>query len=91
MKSLTTIHPPFRFPWHGPVLLVGDSYAGVAITERVGKVNPSIPLANRTRPHRLGSELQPDAQGFLTDTRKGIAEDMAQDLSDGEEQIFTAT
>jgi hypothetical protein len=39
----------------------------------------------------LGSELRPDAQGFLTDTRKGIAEDMAQDLSDGEQQILTAT
>src|SRR5271169_7055896 len=42
-------------------------------------------------PAPLGSELRPDAQGFLTATRKGIAEDMAQDLSDGEQQILTAT
>ena len=33
-------------------------------------------------PAPLGSELRSDAQGFLTATRKGIAEDMAQDLSD---------
>jgi pimeloyl-ACP methyl ester carboxylesterase len=39
----------------------------------------------------LGSELRPDAQGFLTATRKGIAEDMAQDLPEKEQQILTAT
>ena len=42
-------------------------------------------------PAPLGSELRPDAQGFLTATPKGIAEDMAQDLSDKEQQILTAT
>ena len=42
-------------------------------------------------PAPLGSEFGPDAQGLLTDTRKGIAEDMAQDLSEGEQQILTAT
>ena len=42
-------------------------------------------------PAPLASDLRPDAQGFLTATRKGIAEDMAQDLSDGEQQILTAT
>ena len=42
-------------------------------------------------PAPLGSELKLDAQGFLTATRKGIAEDMAQDLPDGEQRILTAT
>src|SRR5208337_4035449 len=42
-------------------------------------------------PAPLGSELRPDAQGFLTATPKGIAEDMAQDLTDREQQILTAT
>src|SRR5271169_6276489 len=38
-----------------------------------------------------GSELRPDAQGFLTATPKGIAEDMAQDLPASEQRILTAT
>ena len=42
-------------------------------------------------PAPLGSELRPDAQGFLTATRKGIAEDMAQDLPESEQRILTAT
>ena len=55
------------------------------------EANPSIPSARPYPPAPLGSELRPDAQGFLTATRKGIAEDMAQDLPDGEQQILTAT
>jgi hypothetical protein len=66
------------------------SYAGVVITERVGKLDSSNSVSKPYPPAPLGSELPPDAQGFLTDTRKGIAEDMAQDLLDGE-QILTAT
>ena len=42
-------------------------------------------------PAPLGGELRPDAQGFLTATPKGIAEDMAQDLPASEQQILTAT
>jgi pimeloyl-ACP methyl ester carboxylesterase len=42
-------------------------------------------------PSRLSSEVRPDAQGFLTVTAKGIAEDFAQDLSDNEKRILTAT
>jgi hypothetical protein len=42
-------------------------------------------------PAPLGGELRPDARGFLTATRKGIAEDMAQELPDTEQQILTAT
>jgi hypothetical protein len=56
------------------------SYAGVVITERVmtqrlsgwstwrrsrpGKVNPSIPSANRTRPHRSGQRAPARRSGF---------------------------
>jgi pimeloyl-ACP methyl ester carboxylesterase len=42
-------------------------------------------------PAPLGSEVQADAQGFLTVTPKGIAEDFAQDLPDKEKQVLTAT
>ncbi|MBV8103973.1 MAG: alpha/beta hydrolase [Hyphomicrobiales bacterium] len=91
----------------GPVLLVGHSYGGVVITEAgndpkvaglvyvaafapaegesVGSVTKPYP------PAPLGNELRPDAQGFLTVTPKGIADDFAQDLSDQEKQILTAT
>jgi hypothetical protein len=42
-------------------------------------------------PAPLGSELRLDAQGFLTATRKGITEDMAQDLPEKEQQILVST
>ncbi len=91
----------------GPVILVGHSYAGVVITEAGNdpKVAGLVYVAafapaegesinSVTKPYPpapLGSELRPDAQGFLTATRKGIAEDMAQDLPYIEQQILTAT
>ena len=91
----------------GPVVLVGHSYAGVVITEAgndpkvVGLVyvaafapgeGESINSVSKPYPPApLGSELRPDAQGFLTATRKGIAEDMAQDLPEKDQQILTAT
>ena len=91
----------------GPVILVGHSYAGVVITEAgndpkvVGLVyvaafafgeGESINSASKPYPPApLGGELRPDAQGFLTATPKGIAEDMAQDLPASEQQILTAT
>ena len=91
----------------GPVILVGHSYAGVVITEAgndpkvVGLVyvaafapgeGESINSVSKPYPPApLGSELRPDAQGFLTATPKGIAEDMAQDLPAGAQQILTAT
>src|SRR5579883_3209795 len=78
----------------GPVILVGHSYAGVVITEAgndakvVGLVyvaafapgdGESINSVSKPYPPApLGAELRPDAQGFLTATPKGIAEDMAQ-------------
>ena len=91
----------------GPVILVGHSYAGVVITEAgndpkvVGLVyvaafapgeGESINSVSRPYPPApLGSELRPDALGFLTATRKGIAEDMAQDLPESEQRILAAT
>ena len=91
----------------GPVILVGHSYAGVVITEAgndpkvVGLVYVAAfapregeSINSVTKPYPpapLGGELRPDAQGFLTATRKGIAEDMAQDLPKAEQQVLTAT
>jgi len=91
----------------GPVILVGHSYAGVVITEAgndpkvVGLVyvaafapreGESINSVSKPYPPApLGSELRPDAQGFLTATPKGIAEDKAQDPSVSDQQVLTAT
>src|SRR5882672_9736952 len=91
----------------GPVLLVGHSYGGVVITEAgndpkvVGLVYVAalVPsdgesVASVTKsfpPAPLGSEVRADAEGFLTVTPKGIAEDFAQDLPDNEKQLLTAT
>src|ERR1700744_2634142 len=91
----------------GPVLLVGHSYGGVVITEAgndpkvVGLVyvaalwpSDGESVASVTKPFPpapLGSEVRADAEGFLTVTPKGIAEDFAQDLPDKEKQILTAT
>jgi pimeloyl-ACP methyl ester carboxylesterase len=91
----------------GPVLLVGHSYGGVVITEAgndpkvvglvyVAALAPSEgeSVASITKPFPpapLGSEVKADAEGFLTVTPKGIAEDFAQDLSDKEKQVLTAT
>ena len=91
----------------GPVILVGHSYAGVVITEAgndpkvVGLVyvaafapqeGESINSVSKPYPSApLGGELLLDAQGILTATRKGVAEDMAQDLPYEQQQILTAT
>jgi pimeloyl-ACP methyl ester carboxylesterase len=91
----------------GGVILVGHSYAGVVITEAgndpkvVGLVSvaafapgegESINSVSKPYPPApLGSELMLDSQGFPTASRKGIAEDMAQDLPVSEQQILAAT
>jgi pimeloyl-ACP methyl ester carboxylesterase len=91
----------------GPVILVGHSYGGVVITEAgndpkvVGLVYVAAfapgdgesagSISKPYPPTPIGSELRPDAQGFLLITPKGIAEDFAQDLSDKEKQLLTAT
>jgi len=75
----------------GPVLLVGHSYGGVVITEvgndpkvvglvYVAALVPSngesaASITKRFPPAPLGSEVRADAEGFLTVTPKGIAED----------------
>jgi len=91
----------------GPVLLVGHSYGGAVITEAgndpkvvglvyVAAFAPSegesvASVTKRFPPAPLGSEVRSDSDGFLTVTAKGIAEDFAQDLPDGEKQVLTAT
>ena len=91
----------------GPVVLVGHSYGGAVITEAgndpkvVGLVfvaafapgdGESVTSISKPYPAApLGGELRPDAQGFLSVTPKGIAEDFAQDLSEKDKQILTAT
>jgi pimeloyl-ACP methyl ester carboxylesterase len=91
----------------GPVLLVGHSYGGVVITEAgndpkvvglvyVAALAPSDgeSAASVTKPFPsapLGNEVKADAEGFLTVSPKGIAEYFAQDLSDKEKQVLTAT
>jgi pimeloyl-ACP methyl ester carboxylesterase len=91
----------------GPVLLVGHSYGGIVITEAgndpkvVGLVyvaafapgdGQSInDVTKGYPPAPLGNELRPDAQGFLTVTPKGVAEDFAQDLPASEARIIWAT
>lgn len=90
----------------GPVLLVGHSYAGAVITEGgndpkvaglvyVSAVAPdsgesALGLITSV-PTPIGSELRPDKNGYVKVTPKGIAEDFAQDLSDKEIEVLTAT
>ena len=90
----------------GPVLLVGHSYAGAVITEAgtdakvAGLVYVSAVAPDKGEsafglitsvPTPVGAELRPDKSGFLKLTPKGIAEDVAQDLSAQEIAIATAT
>jgi pimeloyl-ACP methyl ester carboxylesterase len=53
--------------------------------ESVASVTKPFPAAP------LGGEVRADAEGFLTVTPKGIAEDFAQDLPDQEKQLLMAT
>ena len=91
----------------GPVLLVGHSYGGVVITQAgndpkvvglvyVAAVAPpdggSLNSVSKNYPPApLGAEVRADAQGFLSVTAKGIAEDIAQEFPDKEQRVFTAT
>ena len=91
----------------GPVILVGHSYGGVVITEAgndpkvVGLVYVAafapgdgesiMSISKPYPPTPLGGEVRPDAQGFLSLTPKGVAEDFAQDLTDAEKKLVTAT
>ncbi len=91
----------------GPVILVGHSYGGVIISEAgndpkvaglvfvsafaPGDGESAGSISKPYPPTPIGAELRPDAQGFLLITPKGVAEDFAQDLSDREKQLITAT
>lgn len=90
----------------GPILLVAHSYGGVVITEAgndpkvaglvyVAAFAPSegqsaFDLAN-ANPTPILQELRLDAFGFLKITPSGIREDFAQDLSESEQVLLTAT
>jgi pimeloyl-ACP methyl ester carboxylesterase len=91
----------------GPVLLVGHSYGGVVITEAgndpkvvalvyVAAFAPDAgqsagDLNGRVAPTPGAHEFRPDANGYLSLTDKGIAEDFAQDLSASEKKLLAAT
>ncbi len=91
---------------NGPVLLVGHSYGGTVITAAgndlkvMGLVfisafapddgESSLSLAT-AYPTPLGSTLKPNSFGFLELSPEVIAQDFAQDLSDREQEILTAT
>jgi len=90
----------------GPVLLVGHSYGGAVITEAgsdpkvvglvyVAAFAPSEGESVSSEgepfpPPPLFSEVRADANGFLTVTAKGIAEDFAQDLPDNERHVIAS-
>ena len=60
-----------------------------ALAPSDGESSASVTKPFPTAP--LFSEVRADAEGFLTVTPKGIAEDFAQDLPDNEKQVLTAT
>ena len=91
----------------GPALLVGHSYGGAVITEGgddpkvagLVYINGFGPDAGESAgslgaggpPTSLPDNLQPDAQGFLKLTRKGVEESFAQDLTSTEQALILAT
>jgi pimeloyl-ACP methyl ester carboxylesterase len=88
----------------GPVVLVGHSYGGSVITEAGGDPKvaglvyvaafaPDVgqsagSLGASVAPTPLGSQIKPDASGFLKLTRDGVYQDFAQDLSAGEKLVI---
>jgi pimeloyl-ACP methyl ester carboxylesterase len=90
----------------GPVVLVGHSYGGAVITEAgddpkvaalvyiaafaPDKGQSAGDLNNEYPPTPGAKEFHPDANGFLSLTDKGIAEDFAQDLPASETKILAA-
>jgi pimeloyl-ACP methyl ester carboxylesterase len=91
----------------GPTLLVGHSYGGAVITEAGGdpKVAALVyvaafapdlgqsagDLSNQYPPPSGGSEIRPDANGFLQLTDEGVEQDFAQDLTAAEKKLLAAT
>ena len=90
----------------GPVVLAGHSYGGAVITEAgndpkvVGLVyvaafapgdGESVASVGKPYPPApLGAELRPDAEGFLSISPKGFAEDFGQDLPAKEIRVLWA-
>jgi pimeloyl-ACP methyl ester carboxylesterase len=91
----------------GPVVLVGHSYGGAVITEagndpKVARLvfiaafapDTGETISQLTQPFPtppLNSQLTIDSAGFLSVTPRGIAEDFAQDTSETEKRLITAT
>jgi pimeloyl-ACP methyl ester carboxylesterase len=91
----------------GPVVLVGHSYGGAVITEAgndpkvaalvyVAAFAPDAgqsagDLNGQVAPTPGAKEFQPDAEGYLRLSDKGIAEDFAQDLSASEKRLLAVT
>lgn len=90
----------------GPFLLVGHSYGGSVITEAGNdpKVAALVYVAAfapdhgqstldqiKANPTPVGTELRPDASGFLKLSDKGVVQDLAPDLPEAEQRILIAT
>jgi pimeloyl-ACP methyl ester carboxylesterase len=91
----------------GPVVLVGHSYGGAVITEagndpKVARLvfiaafapDTGESISQLTQPFPtppINSQLTIDSAGFLSVTPQGIAEDFAQDTSETEKRLLTAT
>jgi pimeloyl-ACP methyl ester carboxylesterase len=91
---------------NGPVVLVGHSYGGVVITEagNDAKVSALVyvaafapdngqsagALAGSMPPAPMGAEAKPDAEGFLSLSKKGVFEDFAQDVPDADKAVLFA-
>ena len=90
-----------------PIVLVGHSYGGAVITQAgddpkvsglvyIAAFGPDIgesggSLGANGPPTPLPNELQPDADGFLKLTRKGVDEVFAQDLTGAEKAMILTT
>jgi pimeloyl-ACP methyl ester carboxylesterase len=90
----------------GPIVLVGHSYGGAVISVAgnddkvaglvfVAAFAPDegesvFGISKPYPPAPIGTELRPDAQGFLSVTPKGIMEDFEQDLSRREKKLLVA-
>lgn len=91
----------------GPVILVGHSWGGVVITDvgvdpkvvglvYVAAFAPNVgeavgDLGKEFPPAPGGTELRPDAGGYLTMTSKGVYENFAQDLPLADKKLILAT
>ena len=92
---------------NGPILLVAHSYGGAVITEGgddpkvaglvyINAFGPDAgesagSLGAGSTPTSLPGNLQPDTEGYLKLTRKGVEESFAQDLSPAEQALILAT